>query len=85
MFCFMDEKVFSPHSSLSDALSLSPEIDMMDVYNCQNPPDFDWISTEDPDQGYVIVEFATPTPPSMPKVKAYASNESTMSDYCRFA
>ena len=24
-------------------------------------------------------------PPSIPKVKAYASNESPMSEYCRFA
>jgi len=31
------------------------------------------------------VEFATPTPPSIPEVEAYASNESSMSDYCRFA
>ena len=45
----------------------------------------DWISIEDPDNGYVKVKFAAPTPPSIPEVEAYTSNESSMSDYCRFA
>ena len=31
------------------------------------------------------MEFAAPTPPCKPKVKAYASNESAMCHYCRFA
>ena len=31
------------------------------------------------------MEFAAPMPSTVPKVKAYASNESPMSDYCRFA
>ena len=31
------------------------------------------------------MEYATPTSPSIPKVEAHAYNESTMSDYCRFA
>jgi len=31
------------------------------------------------------VEFAAPMPPSIYEVKAYASNESSMSDYYRFA
>jgi len=31
------------------------------------------------------VEFATLMPPNIPKVEAYAFNESTMSDYCMFA
>jgi len=85
MFCFMDERVVSPNSFQSDAFPSSPEIDMEDVLNCQDLPDFDWISTEDSDLGYVKVEFVAPKPPSIPKVEAHASNESTMSDYCRFA
>ena len=83
MFCSMDEKVIFPNSSVSDAFPLSPEIDMEDVLNCQDPSDFDRISTKDPDQG-VKVEFASPTSPSVPKVEADASNESPMSCYCRF-
>ena len=46
---------------------------------------FDWISIKDVDQWYVKVEFAPPTPPNIPKVEAFASNESAMSDCCRFA
>jgi len=49
MFYFMDEKVVSPNSSLSNALPLSPEIEMEDGLNCHNLSDFDWISTEYPD------------------------------------
>ena len=30
------------------------------------------------------MEFPVPVPPSMPKVEAHISNESSMSDYCRF-
>jgi len=30
------------------------------------------------------VEFAAPIPPSIPEVETYASNEFSMSDYCRF-
>ena len=63
----------------------SPEIEMEDGWSCLDPSDSYWVSTKDPDQGYVKVEFATPTPPSIYEVKAYASNESSMSDYCRFA
>jgi len=77
--------VVSPSFSSSDAFPLSPETDMADALNCQDPPNFDWISTKDPDQGYVKVEFAAPTPPSIPKVKAYTSDESPMRDYYRFA
>ena len=51
--------------------------------NFQDPPDFDWISTEDPNQGYVKVAFAAHMPRSIPKVET--SNEFTMSEYCRFA
>ena len=58
---------------------------MEDVLNCEDLPDFDWISTEDPDQRCVKVEFTTPMPPNMPKVEAHTSNESSMSDYYRFA
>ena len=81
----MQEKAFPPHSSLSDTFPLSPEIDIEDVLNRQDTPDFGWISTEDPNQRYVKVEFATPRLHSIPKVRAYASNEFTMSDYCKFA
>ena len=58
---------------------------MEDGWSCLDPSWSDWISTEDPDQGYVKVEFAAPMPPTIPEVEAYASNESFMSDYCRFA
>jgi len=57
---------------------------MEDDWGCPDPSDFDWLSTKDPDQGYVKMEFAAPTPPSIPEVEIYASNESSMSDYCRF-
>jgi len=53
--------------------------------DCEDPPDFDWISYEDPNQRYVEVEFAAPVPRNMLMVEAYVSNESSMSDYCRFA
>ena len=33
------EDMVSPHSSILDALPLSPKIDMKDVLNCDNPPD----------------------------------------------
>jgi len=56
---------------------------MEDVWNCEDPPDSEWISYEDPDQGYVGMEFAAPIPPNNPKVVAPISNESSMSDYCR--
>ena len=52
---------------------------------CPDPSNFDWVLTEDSDQDYVKVEFAAPTPPSIPEVEIYASNESSMSDYCRYA
>jgi len=85
MFFHVKEKVVSPNSSLLDAFPPSPEIHIEDTLNCQDPPDFNWIFTENPDQGYVKVEFAAPMPPSILEVEAHASNESTMSDYCRFA
>ena len=84
MFCHMEKKAVSPDSSLLDAFPPSPKIDMEDVLNFQDPSDFDWISTEDPDQGYVKVEFVAPMPPNIAEAEAYASNESSMSDYCRF-
>ena len=55
MFFHMEEKVVSSSSSLSDTFRLSPEIDMEDALNCQDPPDFDWILTEDPNQGHVLL------------------------------
>ena len=85
MFCFMDEKVVSTNSSPSDTFPLSLEIDMEDGVNCQDPSDFEWISTKDLDQWYVKIEFTAPTKPSLPKVKVYASNESLVTDYCRFS
>ena len=48
MFCHMEEKMVSLNSSLLDAFLPSPEIDMEDVLNCQDPPNFNWISTKDP-------------------------------------
>ena len=55
IFCYVKDKMASPSFSLSDAFPYSPEIDMDDVMNCQDPPNFDWISAEDPHQGYVKV------------------------------
>jgi len=37
----MKEKVVSPNSSLLDEFPHSPEIDLEDVLNCEDPPDFD--------------------------------------------
>ena len=51
----MEEKAVSLNSSLLDEFLPSSEIDMEDILNCQGPPNFDWISTGDPDQGYVKV------------------------------
>ena len=75
----------SPHSSMLDALHLSPEIDIEDVWNCEDHPNSDWISFDDPDQGYVEVQLAAPVPPNKPKVQAPISNESSIGDYCMFA
>ena len=80
MFSHKKEDMVSPHSSTLDALPLSPEIDMEDVWNCEDPPDSDWIFYEDPHQAYVKVEFAIPMPPNKPEVEAPISNESSMSD-----
>ena len=38
VFCHTKEDVVSPSSFLLDALPFSPEIDMEDVLNCNNPP-----------------------------------------------
>ena len=57
---------------------------MEDVWNCEDPPDSEWISYEGLDQGYVKVEFATPMPPNKPEVEAPVSNDSSISEYCRF-
>ena len=81
----MDEKIISLNCFLSDVLPLSPEIKMDDDWSCPDPSNSYWISIEDPDQGYVKVEFTAPMPPSTPEVGVYASNESSMSDYCKFA
>ena len=75
----------SPNSSLLHKFPPSLEIDMEDILNCGDPPDFDWISHEDPNQRYVKVEFAAPTPPNMANVDVHASNEFALSNYCRFA
>jgi len=84
VFCHRKEDVVFPSSSLLDALVLSLEIDIEDVFNCDDPPDSDWISYKDPDQRYVKVEFPAPMPPNMPKVEVYISNEYFMSNYYRF-
>ena len=44
MFSHRKEDMVSPHSSILDALPLSHEIDMEDILNCEDPPDFKWIS-----------------------------------------
>ena len=40
------------------------------IQNAKDPPDSEWISYEDPNQGYVKVEFSTPMPPNKPEVEA---------------
>jgi len=81
---FCHTKTISPCSSLLDALSLSPEIDIEDVLNCDDPPNSDWISDKDPDQQYARVEFPASKPPNMPAVEVPMPNESSMSNNCRF-
>ena len=85
VFCHTKDDMVSPSSSLLDALPFSPDLDMEDVLNYEDPPDSDWISYEDPDQRYIKVEFSAPMPPSTPKVEVLVPNESSMSNYCRFA
>jgi len=48
MCCHMEEKAVSPNSSLLDEFFPSPKFDIEDILNCQDPLDFDCISTEDP-------------------------------------
>jgi len=40
---------------------------------------------EDPNQGYVKVEFTAPMAPNKAKVEGPVPSERSMSDYCRFA
>ena len=61
---------------------LSLEIVMEDVWNYEDPPDFDCISYKGTDPVYVKVEFAAPMPPKKPEVEAPISNEFSISDYC---
>jgi len=79
------EDAVSPHSSILDALPLSPEIDMEDVLNDEDPPDSKWISYKDPDHGYVRMEFSAPIPRNKPEVEAPVSNDSSISAYCMFS
>ena len=51
----------------------------------EDPLDSKWISYEDSDQWYVRVELFAPMPPSKPKVEVPISNDSSISEYCRFA
>ena len=57
---------------------------MEDGWSCPDLSESDQISTEDSDQGYAKVEFATPMQPSIPEVEVYTSNESYMSGYYKF-
>ena len=47
VFCQMKEKVVSPNSSTLDEFPPSPEIDMEDLLNCEDPPNSNWICYED--------------------------------------
>ena len=64
MFSRKKKDAVSPYSSILDALPLSPEYDMEDVLYAEDPPGSKWISYEDPDQGYVRVEFSAAMPPN---------------------
>jgi len=85
MFSHRKEDTVSPHSSILDVLPLFPEDDMEDVLYDEDPSNFEWISYEGPDQGYVRVEFSAPLPPNKPEVEATVFNDSSISAYCRFA
>ena len=41
VFSRIKKDLVSPHSSILDALPLSPEIDMDHILNCEDPPDSD--------------------------------------------
>ena len=41
VFCHQKEKVVSPNSSLLGDFSPSPEVDMENVLNCEDPLDLD--------------------------------------------
>jgi len=56
-----------------------------DVLYDEDPPDFEWISYEALDQGYIRVEFSAPISPSKPEVEAPVSNDYSISEYCRLA
>ena len=84
VFSHRKEDTASSHSSILDALPLFPEYDMEDVLYDEDPPDSEWISYEDPDQGYLRVDYA-PMPPSKLDVEAPISNDFLMSEYCRVA
>ena len=85
MFSHKKEDAVSSHSSILNALPLSPDYDMEDVLYDEDPPDSEWISYEDPDQGYVRVEFFAPMPPNKHEVEAPVSNDYSISEYYRFA
>jgi len=80
VFSHRNEDVISPHSSILDALPLSPECDMEDILYVEDPPGSKLISYEDPDQGYVKVEFSAPMPSNKPMVEASISNDSSLSE-----
>ena len=58
---------------------------MDDVCYCNDPPIFDWVSTIGPDLNYAKVEFVAPITPGITKDGPSASNECSLSAYCRFA
>ena len=82
---FYGRQKFFPNSFLFDVLPISPEIEMEEDWGCSDLSDYDWISIEDPNQGYFKVDFTAPTTPSIPEVETYASNESSMSGYYKLA
>ena len=41
MFCHMEQKAVSPYYSSLDEFLPSPNIDMENILNCQDPPDLD--------------------------------------------
>jgi len=47
-------------------MSSPHEIDMEDILNCEDPPDFDWISIKHPSKKYVKMEFSVPLLPNLP-------------------
>ena len=64
---------------------ISCDIKMYSVLYRTDPPMFDFVSSKGPNLDYAKVEFIAPIPPRITEDEAYAINEGSTSDYCRFS